>query len=285
MMDQAQMLREMAEANRSARRQARVIAVTSGKGGVGKTNLAVNLGVALVQQGQRVALLDADLGLANVDLVLGIDPPYTLSQVVFGERSLADVMVQGPAGLQVVAGGSGVYELANLSQWRLERFLRTLETLDATLDVLLMDTGAGISRHVMSFALASREIVVVTTPEPTALADAYSVIKIVAARCADARIWIVVNMASSAREGEAVYQRLAAVSQRFLKVQPEFLGTLPRDDAVVRAVQRQEPFILAFPHAPAARAVAALASRLLGRPKPETGGVASMLQRVLRMIR
>ncbi|OUM97971.1 MAG: hypothetical protein BAA04_05580 [Firmicutes bacterium ZCTH02-B6] len=285
MMDQAQVLREMAQASRSARRQARVIAVTSGKGGVGKTNLAVNLGVALVQQGQRVALLDADLGLANVDLVLGITPPHTLSQVVFGERTLADVMVTGPGGLKVVAGGSGVYELANLSQWRLERFLSQLETLDSSLDVLLLDTGAGIGRNVMTFALASREIVIVTTPEPTALADAYSVLKLVHARSVEARLWIVVNMAPSPREGEAVYQRLAAVSQRFLNMRPEFLGALPRDEAVIRAVQRQEPFVLAFPNAPASRAVTALAARLLGQPQPAAGGVATMLQRILRMIR
>lgn len=279
------MLREMAQAHRAAARGARVIAVTSGKGGVGKTNLAVNLGVALVQQGKRVALLDADLGLANVDLVLGIDPQYTLSDVVYGERALAEVIVQGPAGLQVVAGGSGVYELANLSQWRLERFLRALETLDASLDVLLLDTGAGIGRQVLSFALASRELVVVTTPEPPAMADAYSIIKLVAVRCPEARLWVVVNMVPSHREGEAVFQRLATVAQRFLGVRPEYLGSLPRDEAVVRAVQRQEPFVLAFPHAPASRAVAAIASRLLGLPKPDTGGVATMLQRILRFIR
>lgn len=285
MSDQAQVLREMARATRSGQRHARVIAVTSGKGGVGKTNVAVNLGVALVQLGQRVALLDADLGLANVDLVLGIDPPHTLNEVLYGERALTDIIVPGPAGLQVLAGGSGVYELANLSQWRLERFLRAVEALDAALDVLLLDTGAGISRQVMAFALASQEIVVVTTPEPTALADAYSVIKLVASRSADARLWVVVNMASSAREGEAVFQRLAAVCRRFLGLEPEFLGSLPRDEAVVRAIQRQEPFLLAFPNAAVSRAVVALASRLMGRPKPPAGGVASMLQRIVRLIR
>ncbi|HEY8416783.1 MAG TPA: MinD/ParA family protein [Limnochordales bacterium] len=285
MTDQAQVLREMAQASRAAARRARVIAVTSGKGGVGKTNLAVNLGVAMARQGQRVGLLDADLGLANVDLVLGIDPPHTLTEVVYGERTLADVIVPGPGGLKVLAGGSGVYELANLSQWRLERFLRALETLDALLDVLLLDTGAGIGRQVMAFNLASQEIVVVTTPEPTALADAYSVIKLVASRAAHARLWVAVNMAPSPQEGEAVFQRLATVCRRFLPVVPEYLGSLPRDEAVVRAVQRQEPFVLAYPGAPASRAVLALAAKLLGRPQPGTGGVATMLQRMVRFMR
>jgi len=283
--DQAQVLREMAQANRAAARRARVIAVTSGKGGVGKTNLAVNLGVAMASQGQRVGLLDADLGLANVDLILGIDPPHTLSEVVYGERELADVIVTGPGGLKVLAGGSGVYELANVSHWRLERFLRALETLDSLLDVLILDTGAGISRQVMAFNLASQEVVVVTTPEPTALADAYSVIKLVASRSAHVRVWVAVNMAPSVHEGEAVYQRLAAVCRRFLPVVPEYLGSLPRDEAVVRAVQRQEPFVLAFPGAPASRAVLALAAKLLGRPQPAGGGVATLLQRVLRFMR
>ncbi|MBO8141034.1 MAG: MinD/ParA family protein [Firmicutes bacterium] len=285
MTDQAQPLREMVQAARRARQRARVVAVTSGKGGVGKTNLAANLGLLLVGRGQRVALLDADLGLANVDIVLGIDPPFTLSHVLSGERSLAEVMVEGPKGLKVLAGGSGVFELANLSQWRLERFIRALESLDDSLDLLLLDTGAGIGRQVMAFNLASQELIVVTTPEPTSLADAYSVIKVVATRRADVRLLVAVNMAPSLREGEAVFERLSTVARRFLGVQLEHLGTIPRDEAVVRAVQRQEPFVLASPHAPASRAVASMADKLSGFKQPEPTGVAGFLQRILRLAR
>lgn len=284
-MDQAQPLREMARAAGRIARRARVVAVTSGKGGVGKTNLSVNLGIALIHHGLRVAVIDADLGLANVDILLGIDPAYTLSDLLYAECSVQDVLVSGPGGLRVLAGGSGVYELASLDRARLNRLLQGLEQLDSAFDVMLVDTGAGIGRDVVSFALASQEVIVVTTTEPSSLADAYAVIKVISARRADTRLRVAVNMAPDLREGEATFRRLEAVARRFLGVQPELLGIIPRDEAVYQAVRRQMPFILNRPNVPASRAVKEMARRLAGAPEPEPGGLGGVLTRLLRLNR
>ena len=162
-MDQAESLRQMASQSRTEK--ARAIAVTSGKGGVGKTNFTVNLAVVLSQLGLEVGILDGDLGLANVDIVLGITPEFNLSHVLYGKKRLDEIVLTGPSGVYVFAGGSGVYELANFSQWRLQRFIQHVGLLDSELDMILIDTGAGISRNVMGFATACDEVIVVTTPE------------------------------------------------------------------------------------------------------------------------
>lgn len=282
MRDQAQSLRELAQAAGRPPRRARVITVTSGKGGVGKTNLSVNLGIALVRQGLRVALVDADLGLANVDILLGIDPPHTLVDLLSERHPLEDIVVQGPGGLNIVAGGSGVYELASLGLGRLDHIVDTLTRLDSTFDVMLIDTGAGVGRHVLRFVLASEEVIVVTTTEPSSLADAYVVIKAMAAERMDARVHVAVNMAPGLREGESTFRRLEAVSRRFLGVQPELLGVVPRDEAVYRAVQRQVPFVIDHPHMPASRAVHAMARRLAGTGEPQASGLGGLLQRLFR---
>lgn len=282
MRDQAQSLRELAQAAGRPARRARVVTVTSGKGGVGKTNLSVNLGIALVRQGLRVALIDADLGLANVDILLGIDPPYTLADLLAERRSVEDVLVSGPGGLKILAGGSGVYELASLDSRQLDRFVQALDRLDAAFDVLLIDTGAGVGGHVLRFVSASQEVIVVTTTEPSSLADAYVVIKAMSAQQTEARVFVAVNMAPGRREGEATFRRLETVAQRFLGVQPEFLGVVPRDNAVYDAVHRQVPFVIDNPHMPASRAIDAMARRLAGTDEPVARGLGGLLQRLFR---
>lgn len=284
-MDQAHSLRELARAAGRTARRARVLTVTSGKGGVGKTNLSINLGIALVRQGLRVVVIDADLGLANVDILLGIDPKYSLSDLVYGGRAVEDVLTSGPGGLQVLAGGSGVYELASLAPAEVRRLLQHIERLDSMFDVILIDTGAGIGAGVLSFALAGEEVLVVTTTEPSSLADAYAVIKMIYSRRPDARLSVAVNMAPNIREGETTFRRLESAALRFLGMKPSLLGIVPRDEAVYRAVQRQTPFVLSNPSVPASRAVGAMARRLAGAPEPAAGGLGSMLRRFLGLRR
>lgn len=283
MTDQARVLRDMVRsAGGRPRSRARVITVSSGKGGVGKTSLSVNLGVALVAQGRRVALVDADLGLANVDIVLGINSRYTLGHVLHGQRTFQEVLVNGPGGLQIVAGGSGVHELAEMSPWRLERFEQSLESLDSLFDVVIIDTGAGLGPNVLGFALSSPETIIVATPDPSSIADAYALIKAIAGQREDIRLLVAVNMVQSARQGEQTFQRLATVARRFLGVELEYVGAVPRDEAVVRAAQQQLAFVLDSPRSSAGRAVQAMAAQLVEGPQPRTEGMGGLIQRMLR---
>lgn len=283
MTDQARVLRAMARAAGHAGSGARVITVTSGKGGVGKTNVAVNLGVALAMAGLRVVLVDADLGLANVDVALGIDSTYTLRHVLYGQRTFDQVLVQAPGGLQVVSGGSGVHDVAGISAWRLERFVQELDALDSVFDVVLIDTGAGVGQHVLSFALSSPETLIVVTPDPSSIADAYVVIKALAAHRTDLRLLVAVNMVRSRRQGEQTFERLATVAERFLGVVPEYVGAIPHDEAVARAVQQQCAFVLSSPGAPASRAVDDIARRLTNGMQPRSEGISGLVQRMMRL--
>ncbi|MGE5552322.1 MAG: MinD/ParA family protein [Betaproteobacteria bacterium] len=301
--DQAERLRELVAASEARRPQllgrpgyylapdsertprTRVLTIASGKGGVGKTNLVVNLGIALAQRGLRVGILDADLGLANIDIVLGMVPPYNLVHVLRGEKGIAEIMVRGPEGIQVFAGGSGVYELANVGQWHLDRFIAGLRELDGELDVCLIDTGAGIGRQVMSFVDAAQEAVIVTTPEPTAVTDAYGLVKMVSLHNQEATVQIVVNMADNQAEGRAIFERLRAVSRRFLGLEIAYLGAVERDGAVTKAVREQRPFVLASPHSRAAKAVQRLAEALTASAPERPQGLGGIFQKMLRLSR
>ncbi|MDI6870370.1 MAG: MinD/ParA family protein [Bacillota bacterium] len=263
----------------------RVLTVASGKGGVGKTNLVVNLGIALAQRGLRVGILDADLGLANIDIVLGMVPPYNLVHVLRGEKALTEIMVRGPEGVQVFAGGSGVYELANVAQWHLDRFIAGLRELDGEMDICLIDTGAGVGRQVMSFVDAAQEAVIITTPEPTAVTDAYGLVKMLSLHNQEATVRIVVNMVESQAEGKAVFERLRAVSHRFLGLDIEYLGSVERDGVVAKAVRDQRPFMISNPHSRAAQAIQRLADVLTARPPARPQGLGGIFQKMLRLSR
>jgi len=260
----------------------RVVAVASGKGGVGKTNVTANLAVTLARRGTRVWVLDADLGLANVDLVYGVRPAHTIEAVLRGERRLSEVVVDGPAGVRLVAAASGTAELTALSPAQQLCILDEVDALDGELDVLLIDVAAGISSNVLYFAAAASETLVVTTPEPTAVADAYALIKTLATRWERRTFPVLVNMAASAADAEATFARLAAVAQRFLSVRLDFVGWVPFDDVVPRAVRAHTPFVLAAPGAPASHAIAALADRL-GRKADATitGGLQFFFRRLV----
>ncbi|NMB46791.1 MAG: MinD/ParA family protein [Firmicutes bacterium] len=294
--DQAATLRALAAHKASHGQRAhhsRVIVIASGKGGVGKTNIAVNLGIAWAERGLKVAILDADMGLANVDIVLGINPRYNLSHVINGERTLMEVMVKGPQELGIIAGGSGIAELADIGQYKLERFIDGLSELDESLDILLIDTGAGISRSVLSFALASDETLVVATPDPTSIADAYGLIKVVALRNPQAQVRVIVNMCESQKNGEEVFYKLDSVARRFLSRELDWAGSIPRDVMVQRAVQEFQPFYIAYPRCKAAVAIGQMADRLLDEgprtmqhlPSTNAGGISGLFRRVMHLVR
>jgi len=231
---------------------------------VGKTNLVANLGIALAKRGSRVLIIDADLGLANVDIVLGLTSRYNLYHVIKGEKKIHEIIVDGPEGIKVVAGGAGIQELANLSSSQRVQFIANLTELDSYADIILIDTSAGISQNVMGFVLASDETIVVTTPEPTSIRDAYGIIKAIALGNRDARIRLIVNMVSSPEEGEDVASRIETVARQFLDISIDKLGYVLKDPAVSEAVIRQKPFLMAFPTSKASRCVESVADRLLG---------------------
>ncbi|MFZ7104614.1 MAG: MinD/ParA family protein [Peptococcaceae bacterium] len=241
----------------------KVITIASGKGGVGKTNFTLNLGLALAELGQRVLILDADLGLANIDVILGISPQYNLFHVINGEKDLSEIIAEGPKGIKIIPGGSGIFELADLKEWQLERFLIKLAELESESDYLLIDTGAGISKSVMNFTLAADEIFIVTTPEPTSLTDAYGLIKTLYKHNYPGILKLIVNKAVSPDEGEIAAKKLQIVVNRFLKnCQLHILGYILEDKAVPASVKKQQPFILNAPGSKATEGIYHLASKI-----------------------
>jgi flagellar biosynthesis protein FlhG len=260
----------------------RVIAVASGKGGVGKTNLTANLAVALAHHGLRVWVLDADLGLANLDLVLGVQATHTLESVLRGERRLAEVVTEGPAGVRLLPAARGVAELTALTAAQQLQVLDEIDALEGEVDVLLIDVAAGLSSNVLYFAAAASETLVVTTPEPTAIADAYALVKVLSTRWGRTTFPIVVNMAVTPIDADAAFERLASVAREFLSVRLELAGWIPADDAMPRAVRAQTPLVTIAPGSPAARAIAALADRIGADPtRMPTGGIQFFFRRLL----
>jgi flagellar biosynthesis protein FlhG len=249
-----------------------VLAITSGKGGVGKTNIAANLSVCMAAENQRVILMDADLGLGNLDVLMNIQSRYNLSHVVSGKRSLEEITQIGPNGVEVLCGGSGIETLANLGKFQRQRLLEEMQALESRSDLILIDTGAGIHSTVVSFCLAADHTLVVTTPEPTAITDAYAMIKVLAAKNYAGRISLLVNMAQSLTEGKKVYRQIADVASRFLNVGIYEAGVLCRDENLVQAVRRRELVVQAFPKANISRAFAAISNRLTKGANIRTGG-------------
>jgi len=241
------------------------LAVTSGKGGVGKSNLAVNLSICLAARGLRVTLVDVDLGLANADLLMDIHPRYTLSHVLSGLRTIEGVCVDGPAGIRFVPGASGVGDVANLSDFERRSLLVQVQKLHANTDIVVLDCGAGLARNATAFALQAGEVLVVTTPEPTAMTDAYATIKTLHGQGYPGRVSVVVNMAESRAAAGAVFTRLSQVARRFLNYSIADGGYVLHDTAVLRAVRERCPFVLGQPDSNASACIAAIAGALAGR--------------------
>lgn len=247
-LDQAAGLRRL-----SASRPVKVVAVSGGKGGVGKSSVAINLGTALCQLGRKVMVLDADLGLANVDVLLGLRARFNLEHVIDGECALDDVILTAPSGLHVVPASPGSFSMANLGRRRQAGLIYAFSTLFEPLDVLLIDTAAGLSESVLTFSQASQRVIVVVCDEPASLTDAYGLIKVLRRRQSGCRLEVVTNMTRDAGHGRALYEKLARVCHRFLGISPSFLGNVPHDDALRCAVQRQTAVIEAYPQSPSAR--------------------------------
>ncbi len=262
-------------------KHARVIAITSGKGGVGKTSISTNLALMMAKSGQRVVVLDADLGLANLHIMLGVNPKYHLQHVISGEKTLQEVLYECPGGIKIVGGGSGICELADIEVSKREAFLSDLNTLDSMADVILLDTGAGLSRNVISFLCAAEEVVVLSTPEPTSLMDAYATIKVVSRESPDVRLGLIVNMARTEEESRATKDRMIKITKQYLHIDLDFLGSIPFDVVVPQAVRAQKPFTVTNPNAPATRAVEQIAQHMGYQSQiPSGGGISGFLNRM-----
>jgi flagellar biosynthesis protein FlhG len=264
--DQAQQLRDLVW---RARNSARILAVTSGKGGVGKTSTSVNLAISLAARGGRVILLDADLGLANVEVLMGINSIYNIEHVIEGERRMRDILVKGPGGIEIVPGSSGLAKVADLTQQGRANLLAGLQELQEESDFIIIDTMAGIGRNVIAFALAADEVLLVTTPEPSSIVDAYAMLKTIYANRADAVVRLIVNMAASQAQANAVAAKLGNVATQYLGRNLSYLGFLPRDPHVSQAVMQSKPFTLIYPHAPVTKCMQFLAERLMHQQAAE----------------
>jgi flagellar biosynthesis protein FlhG len=256
--DQAEQLRSMMK----ARSRATVIAITSGKGGVGKSNIAVNLAVKFAGAGKEVILLDADLGLANADVLCNLDLPFNLSHVIARKKEVREVMYKAPGGFRLIGGASGLARMADLTEVDRQRLINTLGELEQSADIILIDTGAGISPNVLSFTRAADDVLVVTTPEPTAITDAYAVVKVISRDGQPRRVSLLVNQAQSPSEGKVVYERIAAVAKKFLNVSLLDAGHVLADGEVPSAVRKRVPFVIGAPRSQASHCVAQLAMRL-----------------------
>jgi flagellar biosynthesis protein FlhG len=240
----------------------RSIAVTSGKGGVGKSNIAVNVALELAAAGFRVSLLDADLALANADVLLGLSPKYHLGHVLSAERSLTEVIIETPSGMRLIPGGSGIEELANLSQVQQRRFIAELSAMETESDFLIIDTAAGIGHNVTSVMHASTAVMIVTTPDPTAVVDAYATLKVLHRDSPAKPVWVVINDVVGVGDAERTFSQIETAAKRFLQHPLEHLGTIPRDPELAEAVRRQIPVLYHAPQSPASRSIRLIAKRL-----------------------
>ncbi len=270
-MDQAANLRRLVLETDKTQKKTKTIAVTSGKGGVGKTSLSVSLAIALAQNNLSVTLLDADLGLANINVILGIIPKYNLYHVIKGKKKLKEVIIEVPEGIKIIAGASGFHQLANLEQKQRMDFIKAISDLDAD-DYMIVDTGAGVSQNVLSFVIAADEVIVVTTPEPTAITDAYGIIKSIASQAPDKIIKLVVNRAQSVAEGKRVAQRVINIAGQFLNIKVEDLGFVFDDSNVPRSVRNQKPFMVSYPKSRASTCVAVIADKICNKTSERERG-------------
>ncbi|SJZ64576.1 MinD/ParA family protein [Selenihalanaerobacter shriftii] len=289
--DQAHKLRELVKGKNNRHKDkkeqregefAHIYTVTSGKGGVGKTNFTVNLALSLQAKNKRVAVIDADLGMGNIDVVLGLTPQYNLSHVINGQKGINEIIMKDPEGLSIIPGISGVEELANLSEYQLQNLIEGLENLEDNYDIILIDTGAGLSKTVISFTLAADEIIVISTPEPTSVTDAYGIIKVIAGYQENSKVNLVVNQIESNQEGNNISKRISKVAGDFLEIDLEVLGLIPSDKNVVKAVKKQCPFIIEFPNCQAANAIKRIRNQLLDiEPEKNSGGVKSFFKKLI----
>lgn len=283
MTDQAETLREMmrTRGGTSDEKKTRIITVASGKGGVGKTNISTNMALAYAQLGKKVILMDADLGLANVNVVLGIIPKYNLYHLIRRQKSMKEIIMNTNYGIQIVAGASGFAKIANLSEEERRAFIDELSTLSDA-DVIIIDTSAGVSNNVLSFVAAADDAIIVTTPEPTAITDAYGIIKIIATEIDNLNLSLklIVNRVKSVTEGKKVSERVINIASQFLNLKVDYLGYVYDDNSVQQAILKQKPFVALDPKGKASICIRQLTSRLEKVEYKEGSGIGSFLKRL-----
>ncbi len=277
MNDQASRLRILARQQlpESTLFNSRVLAITSGKGGVGKTNVVAGLAMALAQMGERVVLLDADFGLANIDILLDLNPQYTLEHVLKGEKMLEEIMVEGPLGIRIIPASSGIQELTRLDASAELRLIQGLQRISETTEWLLIDTAAGIHDSVIKLLLAAQEVLVVTTPEPTSLVDAYAIVKVVHQRDSGKTLWLLVNNAHSEMEASETIEQLQSAVHRFLGKEFHALGVIPHDPYLIQSVREQRGVFLRYPESPSALALQQISEQLRKKIPLQKNGFAS----------
>lgn len=271
-MDQAENLRNQVRQTKAENspkpKVARVITVTSGKGGVGKSSVSVNLAIQLSRLGKKVIVFDADFGLANIEIMLGLRPEYNLADLMFRGKSLADIITYGPENIGFISGGSGINELANMSKEQIYSLIQRLYELDTMADIIIVDTGAGISDAVLEFVAASEEVLLVATPEPTSITDAYALLKTLNRNTTYAPektvIKMIANEIRSEKEAEELFEKLSIVVNKFLNIDVEFLGTIPYDINMQKAVMKQEPVSITAPASSSAYAIRAIVEKTWG---------------------
>lgn len=276
MRDQAEKLREAinnlkrrqsvvshGEEPKSQGKKCRVITVTSAKGGVGKTNISVNLALNLSKMGYRVVILDADFGLANIDVLFGVSPRYTLLDVIINNKTIFDILSDGPMNVKFISGGSGVEEMVHLDKPELDLVIEKIASLDQIADIVIVDTGAGISDSVMSFVIAADEVILVTTPEPTSIMDAYALVKTLSRKDKNKVIQLIINRAENEKEAVNATNKLCYAAERFLGIRLHQLGYIVYDSNVVNAVKQQEPFIISYPKSLVSKQLNEIACKLM----------------------
>lgn len=286
-MDQAENLRLLMKKNLALSTKLKhsigIYTIASGKGGVGKTNVVVNLAIALQRRGKKVLIIDADLGMANVDVILGLYPQSTLYDVLFHGKSFKETIINGPEGIKILPGGSGIMELATLSVEKQEAIVDEFLTLE-DIDTILIDTGAGISKNLLSFITFSQELIIITTPEPTALTDAYSLIKVLAKYKLKKKIKVIINKSPNEVSAINTFEKLQKTADAFLRIGLENIGYIIEDTRVVHSVMKQRPFILQYPQSIASKCIDTIANKILGqRNSREINSIQEVLNRLLKV--
>jgi flagellar biosynthesis protein FlhG len=290
-MDQASTLRYMSKMNENTNssqqkrdKQIMVMAITSGKGGVGKTNVVANLAISLSMLNRRVVVFDADLGLANLDVLLGLIPKYNLKDVLIGKKSFSEIIVEGPKGIKIIPASSGIQELSALTDEQRLRLLSEFDQFDENIDILLIDTAAGISSNVMYFNVAAQEIIVIAAPEPTSITDAYALMKVLSINYGEKYFRLIVNSVKDEKEGKEVFKKLSVAADRFLDISIDYLGYIPFDESVTKAVRQQKALVELYPSSKAGRSFAVLAksiSKISPRTHPK-GNIQFFWQQILQ---
>ncbi|MBD5533348.1 MAG: MinD/ParA family protein [Lachnospiraceae bacterium] len=268
-MDQAEKLRSIIKANQINRPLARVIAVTSGKGGVGKSNTAINLAIQFRRMEKRVIILDADFGLANIEIMFGAVPKYNLYDLIYQGKSIRDIITWGPMDVGFISGGSGIAGMSNLDREYLNYIIQNLSELDTLTDMIIVDTGAGISDAVLEFLVSSGEILLITTPEPTSITDSYSLLKALNRhsrfKMENTQVKVIANRVDNEEDGTDLFLKLNAVVTKYLKIPITYLGAVPRDEQLAKAVMQQSPISMQNPNAKSAKAYEEIAMKLMDK--------------------